>query len=485
MERPRVWYLAVLLLSGADPVAWAGETSPNLKQWIQGPVRYIATPPEIDAFRSLKEDSARGGFIEAFWSKRDPTPNTLINEFRQLFWERVNEANSTFLDSPGPGWKTDRGKIYILHGAPTRIEDDLFAQTNPNAGRGLIRWFYEGGAEGHPELGPVVVVPFARDLAGEFRLSHDPRLASEFYDWDTIQRRSQYERWLQADLLSTSRSPLAIMLDLGKMQEIPSQEEVILDRVETYEAFGSGPLPLEIQRYRDPSARGIVVSLTVSVPADAADSRPAILARFTPRDATRTSIVLGEESFQFEGEGEDRQAQSRSILLPGAYDLIVLAVIPRSSSSSIHKSVLTLTEDERDTGIRLSDVVLARDLEPLPYESLSSYSEPYIVGSFRVVPRVRDTVPLGEDVALFYEVYGGSVPYRITYRLEGREADGPWVPLGSPVVQDGGQGAQGWSLSTGSRWPLGEYRVQILVEDAGGASQSAQITFQLVAPEPT
>ena len=210
-------------------------------------------------------------------------------------------------------------------------------------------------------------------------------------------------------------------------------------------------------------------------------SSSAIIARLVPRDTGKSPIILGEESFRFEGEGEARQAQARVVLQPSTYDLTILAVMPESSSSSLHKSVLTFPEDEQPEGIRLSDVALARELEPLPYASLASYDQPFIVGSFRMVPRVGDEVLRGEDVALFYEIYGGSRPYRTTYRIEGRDTEGHWFPLAPPAVQEGGQGAQGWSFPTGDDWPLGEYRVQILVEDAGRVSQSAQVCFELVA----
>ena len=110
-----------LLLAGATAVA---RDAPPLKKWTQGPVRYVATASEMNAFKMLETDGARAGFIETFWLRRDPTPNTLNNESRQLFWERVRDANEMFTDRPGEGWKTDRGKILILHGPPTKIEDE-------------------------------------------------------------------------------------------------------------------------------------------------------------------------------------------------------------------------------------------------------------------------------------------------------------------------------------------------------------------------
>src|SRR6185295_2602368 len=97
---------------------------------------------------------------------------------RQQFWQRVREANDLFLDSPGPGWSSDRGRIYILFGPPSEIQDDIDVATEagPTAGHGLIRWLYNslGTQLG---LDPTVVVPFVRNMSGEYRISYDPRLS--------------------------------------------------------------------------------------------------------------------------------------------------------------------------------------------------------------------------------------------------------------------------------------------------------------------
>ena len=91
-----------------------GAKKDSLRQWLDGPVHYIIETGEIKEFKALKTDADRGAFVERFWRRRDPTPATLANEYRQSFWDRVREANEKFLDSAGPGWQTDRGKIYIL-----------------------------------------------------------------------------------------------------------------------------------------------------------------------------------------------------------------------------------------------------------------------------------------------------------------------------------------------------------------------------------
>jgi GWxTD domain-containing protein len=459
------------------------EFDTELKKWMEGPVRYLATRAEIKAFRLLETDEARAGFIETFWSRRDPTPETLINEHRQLLWERVQEANRLFIDSTRPGWRTDRGRIYILYGPPSQIEQDIHADTEglPTAGRGLIRWIYEGRPGERRDLDPVVIVPFVRDMTGEYRISYDPKLSSVFFDVLSAGDPSSrpWETWLP-DHLAYSRSPLAIMLDLGKLQELPSQEEVLLERVDSYEAFVGDTLPVALHRYRHQTEGGHVISVTAALPEAAGSGSPALIARFVPGHPSSQSRILGEDSFRVEGEGAVRLAQARLTLAPDTYDVTVLVVDPGSRTSSLFRTELNV-EDPAAGGIQISDITLARALEPLPYTTLASYDEPFVVGGFRVVPRVDASVPRGESMALFYEVYGGQAPYRVTYRLEGRKPGGEWKLLGPPVVQDGAQGAQGWEVPTAANWPLGEYRVRVLVEDAGGAATDGILAFDLVA----
>ena len=107
--------------------------SGDLKKWVEGPIRYISKKEEIKQFKSLDTDEGRAVFVERFWRRRDPSPGTLTNEYRQLFWRRVQEANNSFVDSTKPGWMTDRGKIWILYGPPTEIDSDPTLKTDGNA----------------------------------------------------------------------------------------------------------------------------------------------------------------------------------------------------------------------------------------------------------------------------------------------------------------------------------------------------------------
>jgi GWxTD domain-containing protein len=91
------------------------------KTWENVDVAYIITDDERKAFHRLSNDAERESFIEQFWLRRDPTPDTLENEFKEEHYRRIAYANEHFA-SGIPGWKTDRGMIYIKHGPPDEIE---------------------------------------------------------------------------------------------------------------------------------------------------------------------------------------------------------------------------------------------------------------------------------------------------------------------------------------------------------------------------
>ena len=108
-----------------------------LDDWLREDVAYIITEPEKKAILLLKTDEERENFIDHFWRRRDPNPDTEENEFREEYYERITYANEKFT-SGIPGWKTDRGRIYITFGKPDSIE------SHPSGGS-YDRPSYEGG----------------------------------------------------------------------------------------------------------------------------------------------------------------------------------------------------------------------------------------------------------------------------------------------------------------------------------------------------
>ena len=117
------------------------ELPPRFQKWLEEEVVYIISPVEKEVFLQLQTDRERELFIEAFWNHRDPTPGTPKNEFREEHYQRVNYANRYLgRGVPKPGWKTDRGRMYIVLGEPRDI-DRITGETELYNNE---TWFYQG-----------------------------------------------------------------------------------------------------------------------------------------------------------------------------------------------------------------------------------------------------------------------------------------------------------------------------------------------------
>ncbi|MGD0446524.1 MAG: GWxTD domain-containing protein [Edaphobacter sp.] len=97
------------------------ELKGEYKKWVDEDVRWIITDQELQAFKSLSNDEERDQFIENFWLRRNPNPDSPENEFREEHYARIAYANEHFAAGK-PGWRTDRGHIYISFGKPDSID---------------------------------------------------------------------------------------------------------------------------------------------------------------------------------------------------------------------------------------------------------------------------------------------------------------------------------------------------------------------------
>ena len=109
------------------------------RTWLDQDVAYIISDDERKAFKNLSNDEEREAFIENFWLRRNPNPDSSDNEFREEHYRRIAYANEHFAAGK-PGWKTDRGHIYISFGAPDSID------AHPSGGS-YQRPMDEGGGE--------------------------------------------------------------------------------------------------------------------------------------------------------------------------------------------------------------------------------------------------------------------------------------------------------------------------------------------------
>jgi GWxTD domain-containing protein len=138
------------------------------QKWLTEDVAYIISAEERATFTQLSNDQQRENFIEDFWLRRDPAPGTLTNEFKEEHYRRIAYANDRFA-SKLPGWKTDRGRIYITFGPPDEME------SHPSGAQGSYPyevWRYRW-IEG---MGDNVELRFEdQGWNGEYRLNQGPK----------------------------------------------------------------------------------------------------------------------------------------------------------------------------------------------------------------------------------------------------------------------------------------------------------------------
>ena len=155
--------LALIVLAALVETGWSQQPTPPPKEsdrallqeeaqdyfrkWLEQDVVYIITEEEEDVFLRLTNDDERERFIEQFWRRRDSDPRTAVNEFKEEHYRRIAYANDHFFSAKA-GWRTDRGRTYILWGPP----DDR--EMRPSGGR-YERLIYEGG-------GTTTTYPFER-----------------------------------------------------------------------------------------------------------------------------------------------------------------------------------------------------------------------------------------------------------------------------------------------------------------------------------
>ncbi len=155
------------------------------RRWLEQDAVYIISDAERAVFLKLTTDEERDRFIEQFWLRRDPDPNTLENEFKEEHYRRLQYANDRFAAGV-PGWKTDRGRVYIVFGKPDEIESYPAGgsyERKPHEGGGrtsvypfeIRRYRYIEG------VGDDIELEFVNDAGGNlYRLTMDPQAKDEF-----------------------------------------------------------------------------------------------------------------------------------------------------------------------------------------------------------------------------------------------------------------------------------------------------------------
>ncbi len=435
--------LLSLLLSAPGRAAEAPDYKVPNKDWLKGPVRWIISDDEEKEFKKLKTDVERAEFAKKFWEKRDPTPGTAQNEYEMVFWKRVEQADITYHGITKNGSMTDMGRTFILLGPPA---------TNAANAREQVIWTYE-----------------PNDLTG-IKEHMELRFGASETGSPLLLDRKEVERYVAAHpetrgigwkipVLARQETPeapeAAAQTPQAEDQSPESRRQIpLLDAVL---AKGSGPADVPFQVTYDYYAAkdgSTLTAVSVEVPRDAAhggtDASLLPYARLAPAAADAKPINLtGDQPFVAAAIGDCPPGsfvyQARRNLSPGAYTVAVVVedkVVKGQMGTFVSKIQVPNFASHEFT---INDVTLLagfkRMEEALGPEDQQHGSGPFVVGSFRLVPRANPTLLKTEALSFYYQIYNpapdpasGHFGLQATYSF--LEKDGAaWKPFRKPIVR--------------------------------------------------
>jgi GWxTD domain-containing protein len=490
------------------------------KKWLDEEVVYIITRHERDVFLILQTDRERDIFIEAFWKHRDPVPETPRNEFKDEHYQRLNYANATYgRSSPLPGWKTDRGRIYILLGPPKNIEE----YTNVNGVYPTEIWFYLGDESLGLPTGFNIIF-FKRNGTGDFLLYSpsgdgpqaliaDPLSAYQNLSSNRLTEDQQAYRALQSLEPNLARQVLSLIPNEGTAAGIGTlaSERLIATIFKIPEKRVQTDYADAILRYKDfveveYTANFISSEAQVEVIRDASGTsfvhyslEPAKITteeiggkyniRFTligrVSDAAGKTIYQFDRDFPFTltaGELEDVKAKSLSVqdafpLVPGKYNFDIL--LKNTLSKEFTAAARTLVVPGPGTPVGLSPLLLAYGLETKP--SPAGERVPFKVGNDQLLSQSHKIFSAGDRLVTFCQLQGLTDTLRAAgmIRTEFLKDDQPFLTRAAAVSAAAPDGNV-LDVQPLRDFPPGYYQVRIaLLDGQGAAIASSKENFEI------
>src|SRR5438045_5436985 len=479
------------------------EVKKAYKDWLEKDVAYIITDEERKAFRKLETDDERERFIEEFWRRRDPDRATTENEFREEYYERIAYANEHYA-SGIPGWKTDRGRIYIMYGKPDETE------SHPSGGA-YNRESYEGGGSTStypferwfyrylPGVGSGIEIEFVDPTgSGEYRIARNPdekdallhipgaglTLAEEMGLSDKSDRIANFGGIGMANYQREQDSPFSRLQILTDLQRPPQIKFNDLASLTNQPIIEDNPLNFDVRvDYFRQSDERVITAFTVQtensnlVFKDSGGVQQAQLNIFGSiiqlsgrragvfEDPVITRATAEELS---ETKALKSAYQKAVALPPGNYKLDVIVRDIESGATGVRHVAVVVPKYE--TGkLSTSTLVLASKLEALGDQPAVGM---FTIGSVKVIPNVSGTFHRGSPVGVYMQIYNAGID-QTTLR--------PSVDVEYALIKDGkelGKQAEDWrgNSDAGQRLTLtrlidsrqlvpGDYTLEVRVRD--------------------
>jgi len=432
------------LVVSPTPVLAQDPVTDHFRKWLLEDVLYLITPQESDVFRELSTDQEKELFIEQFWIRRDTDPRTSINEFKEEHYRRIAHANETFT-SGFPGWKTDRGMVYIKYGEPDRRE------SHPTGGH-YVRPSWEGGGststypferweyrylEG---VGQDVEIEFVDPtLTGEYRLAtnadeKDALLLTPNAGLTDAEMLGLVNQKIDRIVRKTSPMPghNPLVFGYGRVKDQPFEKLRLVTSLEKAPVVDFSDLrtqvlaearfdQLHFQTQNDVfrvGDQGRVIQTLYISPKDLQFKkanqvyRGEIDVQTVVKNVAGRTVMVSEDSLltklteiDFRGENQQPLVYQRDLLLPpGRYKFEIFVRDRFADLLGFTRSLVVVPRPE-SSRLGLSSVMLARRIE-----SVTAENDAGTGGGFQVWPLVENTVPFREKkLGFYFEVYGFQV----------------------------------------------------------------------------
>ncbi|HEV8129610.1 MAG TPA: GWxTD domain-containing protein [Acidobacteriota bacterium] len=415
-------------------------------KWLNEDVVYIISDEERAVFGKLTTSEEKDNFIEQFWLRRAPDNRTSINEVKEEHYRRIAYANQHF-GSGMPGWKSDRGRIYIMFGAPSEIE-------HHSGGGSYRRKPYEGGGETTtypfevwryrfiPGIGDDVEIEFVdRSWTGEYKMAmnsweKDLLLNEPGEGMTTAERlgllkqaqRPGIHPGMMNDPVYQARSgmrmkdtPFESMMRYFALQRPPQIKQKELQAiVEARISFATLPLSLVVHQICVDSETSIV-PITVEIANQALEYRKlpdlykanvGLYGRITGLNGIVAAEFEDRIASEYrepqlaQGQKQKSLYQKVVSLRPGRYKLeMVIKDMNSGNVGTVERSIhVTQLEKER---MAASPIVLAKMVDML--KALPSVPQSFIIGDVKVVPNVTGRFKSTDELGVYLQVYNPKI----------------------------------------------------------------------------
>ena len=429
------------------------------RKWLNEDVTYIITDEERTAWKRLSTDEEREQFIEQFWLRRDPTPDTLENEFKEEHYRRIAYANEHYA-SGIPGWKADRGRIYITYGPADEIE------SHPSGGS-YERPMAEGGGQTSTYpfeqwryryiegIGNDIIIEFVDPtMTGEYRMTMDPSEKDALLYvpnagltmMEQMGMASKTDRFNRTDGTHLGQSfggTPASMNEFERLERFSKLQRPPVVKFKDLEAAVTSHitfnlLPVKVQAdYIKVTNSSVLTNVTIQMQnkdlqfqlKDGVQKAVVnIYARITTM--SRRVVNVFEDTVTVESAKELLQAvivkpslyQKSIPLAPGMYRLNVVVKDIVGGNMNNYETALNVPHFD-DEKLASSSLIFADVIEKVPTRSIGTGQ--FVVGSSKVRPRIDNTFRHDEKMGIYLQIYNfgpdektqkpsGSIEYEVT-----------------------------------------------------------------------